>query len=189
MLEQNLRPGLTNRVLGRFVDRIFTSFRESVDYFPADKVVLAGTPVRWRELPEVEREAERFHLLVFGGSAGARRINETVLGALAHLGEEAASFRVTHQSGRADEDRVRQGYASLPCEAEVLPFIDQMDRGLRRGGSGGLPRGRLHPGGADAVRQARRAGPVPLRGPRPSASQRAGAGKGRRRGDDRGAGS
>lgn len=128
VLEQNLRPGLTNRVLGRLVDRIFTSFRESVDYFPADKVVLAGTPVRWRELPEVEREAERFHLLVFGGSAGARRINEAVLDALAHLGEAAAGFRVMHQSGRADEDRVRQGYASLPCEAEVLPFIEQMDR-------------------------------------------------------------
>ncbi len=128
VLEQNLRPGLTNRVLGRLVDRVFTSFRESVAYFPADKVVLAGTPVRWRELPEVERQPERFHLLVFGGSAGARRINETVLGALACLGEAAAGFRVTHQTGRADEQRVRQGYASLPCDAEVLPFIDRMDR-------------------------------------------------------------
>ena len=127
VLEQNLRPGLTNRILGRLVDRVFTSFRDSVEYFPQGKVVLTGTPVRWRTLPEVDRE-EGFHLLVFGGSAGARRINEVVPAALAHLGEAAAGFRVTHQTGRADEESVREGYASLPCEAEVLPFIDRMDR-------------------------------------------------------------
>ena len=127
ILEQNLRPGLTNRILARLVNRIFTSFRESVDYFPAAKVVLTGTPVRWRKLPEVERD-ERFHLLVFGGSAGAHRINESVLGALAHLGDAAAGFRVTHQTGRADEELVRKGYESLTCEAEVLPFIERMDR-------------------------------------------------------------
>ncbi len=126
VLEQNLRPGLTNRILGRLVDRIFTSFRESVDYFPPAKVVLTGTPVRWGRLPELDRDG-RFHLLVFGGSAGAHRINETVPGALAHLGDAAAGFRVTHQTGRADEEMVRKGYESLPCEAEVLPFIDRMD--------------------------------------------------------------
>ena len=128
VLEQNLHPGLTNRVLGRLVDRIFTSFGESRDYFPARRVVLTGTPVRWRELPEVERREDRFHLLVFGGSAGAHRINEAVLGALERLGAAAAVLRVTHQTGRADEERVRQGYAALPCEAHVLPFIDRMDR-------------------------------------------------------------
>ena len=127
ILEQNLRPGLTNRILGRMVTRIFTSFRESVDFFPAAKVVLTGTPVRWRKLPELERD-ERFHLLVFGGSAGAHRINEAVLGALAHLGDAAAGFRVTHQTGRADEESVRKGYDPLPCEAAVLPFIERMDR-------------------------------------------------------------
>ena len=126
IMEQNLRPGLTNRVLGRLVDRIFTSFRESVEYFPGAKVVLTGTPVRWRKLPEIDR-GDRFHLLVFGGSAGAHRINEAVLGALAELGEAAAGLRVTHQTGRGDEERVRKGYESLPCEAEVLPFIDRMD--------------------------------------------------------------
>jgi len=126
VLEQNLRPGFTNRFLGRLVDRIFTSFRESVAYFPPAKVVLTGTPVRWRRLPEVDRE-ERFHLLVFGGSAGAHRINEAVLGALAELGAAAAGIRVTHQTGRADEESVRKGYGALPCEAEVLPFIDRMD--------------------------------------------------------------
>ena len=126
ILEQNLRPGFTNRVLGRLVDRIFTSFRESVAFFPAAKVVLTGTPVRWRTLPVVDRE-ERFHLLVFGGSAGAHRINEAVLGALAHLGEAAAGIRVTHQTGRTDEESVRKGYEPLPCKAEVLPFIDRMD--------------------------------------------------------------
>ena len=126
ILEQNLRPGFTNRILGRLVHRIFTSFRESATYFPPAKVVLTGTPVRWRTPPIAERD-ERFHLFVFGGSAGARRINEVVLGALEYLGEAAAGFRVTHQTGWADEELVREGYESLPCQVEVLPFIDRMD--------------------------------------------------------------
>ncbi len=126
ILEQNLRPGFTNRVLGRLADRIFTSFEESVAYFPRARVVLTGTPVRWRDLPEAGRK-DRFHLLVFGGSAGAHRINETVLEALERLGPAAAGFRVTHQTGRADEALVKAGYEGLPCEAEVLPFIDRMD--------------------------------------------------------------
>jgi len=126
IMEQNVRPGLTNRLLGWLVDRVFTSYAESASYFPNGKVVLAGTPVRWQRLPEVERR-EGFTLLIFGGSAGAHRINGAVLEALAALGELARSFRVLHQTGRADLEQVRTAYESLPCQAEVLPFIDRMD--------------------------------------------------------------
>lgn len=126
IMEQNVRPGLTNRVLGWLVDRIFTSYAESDAYFPKHKVVLAGTPVRWRTLPKVARD-DCFTLLVFGGSAGAHRINGAVLAALDALGDLAGSFRVLHQTGQADLEKTRAAYGSLPCKAEVMPFIDRMD--------------------------------------------------------------
>lgn len=126
IMEQNVRPGLTNRVLGWLVDRVFTSYAESEPYFPARKVILAGTPVRWQHLPEVAK-GNYFTLLIFGGSAGAHRINVTVLEALAALGETVRSFRVLHQTGRTDLEEVKTAYASLPCQVEVLPFIDRMD--------------------------------------------------------------
>lgn len=126
IMEQNVRPGLTNRVLGWVVDRVFTGYAESAAYFPKGKVVLAGTPVRWKRLPEVGTSSA-FTLLVFGGSAGAHRLNVVLPGALALLGDLAASFRIVHQTGRADLEEVKAAYASLPCESEVLPFIDRMD--------------------------------------------------------------
>ncbi len=126
IMEQNLRPGLTNRLLGRVVDRVFTSFSESSSYFPRSKVVVTGTPVRWQGLPKVEKES-KFTLLVFGGSAGAHKINLCILDALKSLKDIASGLRVVHQTGATDLASVREGYASLPFQSEVLLFIDEMD--------------------------------------------------------------
>lgn len=126
IMEQNVRPGLTNRVLGWIVDRVFTSYAESDGYFPRGKVMLVGTPVRWKRLPDVPKSAA-FTLLVVGGSAGAHRLNRIVPEAMALLGELAQSLRVVHQTGSADLEAVKAAYASLPCDAQVLAFIDRMD--------------------------------------------------------------
>ncbi len=82
--EQNALPGITNRILARFVDRITITFAASVDYFtPRKKVRLTGLPVR-PEILQVEKschpgksgiEGGRLSLLSFGGSRGARTIN------------------------------------------------------------------------------------------------------------------
>jgi len=127
IMEQNFRPGLTNRILGWVVDRVFTSFDESTCYFPRSKVVETGTPVRWQGLPKVEKESKLF-LLVFGGSAGAHRINLCFLDALKNLKDISSELHVVHQTGAADLDSVRDGYASLPFQSEVRLFIDEMDR-------------------------------------------------------------
>jgi UDP-N-acetylglucosamine--N-acetylmuramyl-(pentapeptide) pyrophosphoryl-undecaprenol N-acetylglucosamine transferase len=126
IMEQNLRPGFTNKVLARFVDRIFTSYRESARYFPAAKLSQTGNPVRWRKLPELERSA-KFTLLIFGGSAGAHRINVAVIEALKELADLATTLRIIHQTGQADFVSIREAYAALPFESEVTPFIDKMD--------------------------------------------------------------
>ena len=54
IMEQNLQPGFTNKFLARFVDRVFTSYRESSAYFSGGKVLETGNPVRWRKLPTVK---------------------------------------------------------------------------------------------------------------------------------------
>ncbi|HEX2928217.1 MAG TPA: glycosyltransferase, partial [Candidatus Binatia bacterium] len=51
IMEQNLRPGFTNKTLARWVDRVFTAYRESANFFPGARVVESGNPVRWQKLP------------------------------------------------------------------------------------------------------------------------------------------
>ncbi|MGE5552441.1 MAG: undecaprenyldiphospho-muramoylpentapeptide beta-N-acetylglucosaminyltransferase [Betaproteobacteria bacterium] len=88
--EQNALPGWTNRILGRWVNQVALGFPEARRYFPVDKVVVTGNPLR----PEVvsarrEEGQTRFSLdpgrrtlVVFGGSQGARAINAAVQDAL-----------------------------------------------------------------------------------------------------------
>ncbi|MFQ5902781.1 MAG: undecaprenyldiphospho-muramoylpentapeptide beta-N-acetylglucosaminyltransferase [Candidatus Binatia bacterium] len=126
IMEQNLRPGFTNRILGWVADRIFTTFGESASYFPRTKVVETGNPVRWQSLPEV-RKSEKFTLFVFGGSAGAHRINICVIEALERLRELAPGLRVIHQTGEADFASMKAAYGRLPFETKIFPFIERMD--------------------------------------------------------------
>jgi len=131
IMEQNLRPGFTNKLLARWVDCVFTAYPESAGYFPGARVVESGNPVRWRELPKVSR-GEKFALLIFGGSAGARRINFATIDALKQLTDLQADLSVTHQTGQADYAAIKETYTALPFAAEVTPFIDRMDEAYAR---------------------------------------------------------
>jgi len=126
IMEQNLRPGFTNKLLARFVDRVFTAYSKSVEYFPRVHVVESGNPVRWQELPEVQKRT-KFSLLIFGGSLGARRLNFAVIDALKQLTDLKSELFVTHQTGQLDYAAIREAYHELPFEAQVTPFIDRMD--------------------------------------------------------------
>ena len=131
IMEQNVRPGFTNKLLARWVDCVFTAYPQSADYFPGARVVESGNPVRWRELPKISRN-ERFSLLIFGGSAGARRINAAVIDALKQLTDLQAEFSILHQTGEADFATVKEAYRTLPFAAEVTPFIERMDEAYAR---------------------------------------------------------
>ena len=131
IMEQNLRPGFTNKLLGRWVDRVFTAYSESADHFPGARVVESGNPVRWRELPVVTRGTQ-FSLLIFGGSAGARRINFAVVDALKRLTDLGGDLSIIHQTGHADHAAIQEAYRTLPFAAEVAPFIDRMDEAYAR---------------------------------------------------------
>jgi len=130
LLEQNVIPGAANRTLARIAQRVCVGFAESVGYFPVGRAVHTGNPVRAGLLhravraPEVERT--RLGLLVFGGSAGARQVNRAVLEALRILGPSVRSLEIVHQTGTADVDEVRAGYAALERPARVEAFIADM---------------------------------------------------------------
>src|SRR6185437_16872321 len=112
VMESNALPGWTNRMLARFVDRAAVSFEQALPYFRG-KAKVTGNPVRreFFEIPPKGREPGKFSLLVFGGSQGARAINDAMMAALPRLKELAVEFRIKHQTGPADFEKVKAAYA------------------------------------------------------------------------------
>src|SRR5216684_2043842 len=131
VMDSNALPGWTNRVLARFVDKATVSFAEALPYFRG-KGVLTGNPVRseFFEIPARQRDGAHISLLVFGGSQGARAINEAMIAALPGLRSQKELLQVTHQTGAADFERVRSGYeaAGWQDNVDVRPYIDDMVR-------------------------------------------------------------
>ncbi|MBE0597198.1 MAG: undecaprenyldiphospho-muramoylpentapeptide beta-N-acetylglucosaminyltransferase [Desulfuromonadales bacterium] len=125
--EQNACPGLTNRLLARWVDRVCLSFIEADCAFHRGRTVLTGNPLRrgMEECPPVPEQQPL--LLVFGGSRGARAINQGVIAALPLLEEFRGRLAILHQSGVDDLESVREGYRQAGWEgAKVVPFIHDM---------------------------------------------------------------
>ncbi|MGH9936168.1 MAG: undecaprenyldiphospho-muramoylpentapeptide beta-N-acetylglucosaminyltransferase, partial [Blastocatellia bacterium] len=124
--EQNALPGFTNRVLARFVKAAAVSFEEAMEFF-GDKAEITGNPVRaeFFDVP-VKYPDDVIHVLITGGSQGARAINEAVIGALPMLAEEKDHLSFTHQTGENDFYRVRDAFENSGLNAEVRPFIEKM---------------------------------------------------------------
>jgi UDP-N-acetylglucosamine--N-acetylmuramyl-(pentapeptide) pyrophosphoryl-undecaprenol N-acetylglucosamine transferase len=127
--EQNAVPGLTNRILGRFVDRIFVTFAASGSLFPVGKTVVTGNPVRSAFLSGTKSERGQGHpftVLVFGGSQGAAAINRAALAALAILAPLKDDLLFIHQTGERDRQAVDAAYREQGFQAEVHAFIGDM---------------------------------------------------------------
>jgi UDP-N-acetylglucosamine--N-acetylmuramyl-(pentapeptide) pyrophosphoryl-undecaprenol N-acetylglucosamine transferase len=125
--EQNLLPGLTNRILGRFAHRIFISFPDSPAVFKRSKTVLTGNPVRAEVLgiEPRERSNKGFTILVMGGSQGAHTINCAVVEALGHL-TRPSEMTFIHQTGPKDLPWVESAYKQRGIRATVEPFFQDM---------------------------------------------------------------
>jgi UDP-N-acetylglucosamine--N-acetylmuramyl-(pentapeptide) pyrophosphoryl-undecaprenol N-acetylglucosamine transferase len=127
VMDSNALPGFTNRQLARFVDKAALTFDVSLPYF-GKKGVVTGNPVRHEffSIPPKER-GEKFHVLIFGGSQGARAVNNAMAEALASLERFNGNLTITHQTGEADFERIRDAYAdSKFANADVRPFISNM---------------------------------------------------------------
>jgi UDP-N-acetylglucosamine--N-acetylmuramyl-(pentapeptide) pyrophosphoryl-undecaprenol N-acetylglucosamine transferase len=124
--EQNALPGFTNRVLSRFVKAAAVSFEEAREYF-GEKAEITGNPIRAEFFSAPAKDpGEVIHILITGGSQGARAINEAVIKTLPLLLEEKNRLSFTHQTGENDYDKVRAVYLELGLKADVKPFIEHM---------------------------------------------------------------
>ena len=132
--EQNAVPGLTNRLLRPFARAILTGFPEAAEAL-GRKAEWVGTPVRGELSPLAEtgeRTGDRegpLRVLAFGGSQGARFLNERLPMALARA-RPAIGLTVRHQAGRGRARAVLDAYGEAGVEADVTPFIDDMRAAL-----------------------------------------------------------
>ena len=130
IVEPNAIAGFTNRSIGRFAAKAFVAFEEAARSFPAERVVVSGNPVR-AEVLAARRDGEtapaRVTFFVFGGSQGARRLNQAMLGALPMLADVKDRFRVIHQTGASDDPKaIEQAYRAAGVEARVFAFHDRI---------------------------------------------------------------
>ncbi|BFU92576.1 MAG: UDP-N-acetylglucosamine--N-acetylmuramyl-(pentape ptide) pyrophosphoryl-undecaprenol N-acetylglucosamine transferase [Nitrospira sp.] len=135
ILEPNAHPGLANKVVASFAQRIFLAFESAGTFFDRRKVRIVGTPIRQEFLVQPTDNAstkqEGWHVLIFGGSQGARAINTAVLEGLPLLNQRLPDLTITHQTGEGDLERVRDGYRSLGIQAKVVSFLYEMPTVLR----------------------------------------------------------
>jgi UDP-N-acetylglucosamine--N-acetylmuramyl-(pentapeptide) pyrophosphoryl-undecaprenol N-acetylglucosamine transferase len=133
--EQNAFPGLTNRTLGYFADRIFLTFPVSQRWFPKRRTLVTGNPIRaafLAEKPQGEKKDPCFTILVFGGSQGAHMINRMVGEAMDGLQHLKDRLRFIHQAGEKDLETVAATYRERGFAAEVSPFIMDMAAAYRK---------------------------------------------------------
>lgn len=170
LLEQNAVPGRANAWLAPKATLICTAFEESrASFRAACPVKVTGTPIREglvdlfdapREVPV--RPRATWHVLVLGGSSGARSLNESVPRALYHVARQLKAAAkpqrpsIVHQTGAADAGATQSLYRKLALDALAVPFIENMPNALAAADvvisrAGGTTLAELAAAGAPAV--------------------------------------
>lgn len=138
--EQNVFPGLTNRILDRYVDKIALSFKDAQKFFKnKDKLVVTGNPIREDFFNITDQEARKKYkvklnpplILVVGGSGGALKINNAVVDMLKEY--RPKDFKVILVTGkRLYESTIKNvNKSDLANNHEVLPYINDMPYALK----------------------------------------------------------
>ena len=135
--EQNSLPGMTNKFLAKYVDKVAVCFKEAKQYFHEDQVVLTGNP-RASEVANTLKigkaalglNPHKKTVIISGGSRGAAPINDAFISEIAKY--EKADFEVVFVTGSAHYERIIaqiEGFKSLK-NVQVRPFIDKMPQFL-----------------------------------------------------------
>lgn len=139
--EQNSFAGLANRILGKRARRICTAYEGMERFFPADRIVLTGNPIRKDIVPAddaMKAEALRFygldpskrHIFIVGGSLGSRTLNRSVMGWIGDGCPRGDDVEVLWQCGkhyRAETDRFMDAHEGLKGKIRHSDFISRMD--------------------------------------------------------------
>jgi len=127
ILEQNLYPGFTNRLLIPWVRHAVVSFKSSLPSFKG-KGIFIGNPVReeFYHLSPKEK-SEKLTILIFGGSQGSHFLNKAMIASLPLLKKEIKNLRIFHQTGKKDHEWVKKNYAQNGFkEVFVAPYFFEM---------------------------------------------------------------
>ena len=125
--EQNGFAGVTNKLLKDDAAKICVAYENMERFFPADKIILTGNPVRQNLLEGIRKEtAGKKNLLIIGGSLGARTINEAISAGLDKL--QAADINVVWQTGKVYFDKYNQiiNQKSQITNIEIREFLSDM---------------------------------------------------------------
>jgi UDP-N-acetylglucosamine--N-acetylmuramyl-(pentapeptide) pyrophosphoryl-undecaprenol N-acetylglucosamine transferase len=128
LLEQNVIPGRATALLVRFAHAVCLSFLETTRFLPTSKRIhVTGNPVR-QEIAYLKTSsvARKKRLLILGGSQGATAINQAMVRFAQQHHTELAGWTILHQTGRNEDDSIRQAYRELNLTAEVAPFFPNM---------------------------------------------------------------
>lgn len=127
--EQNCSVGIANRFLGKLAKKVFLGFSQAEKYFSTAKCISTGNPLRtvFYELPVGPLNSQKIHLLVMGGSQGARAINNAMMALAPKLFAQFPQLTITHQTGVKDEATVKESYEkSSGGRAKVFPFLNDV---------------------------------------------------------------
>ncbi len=132
--EQNAFPGLTNKLLSKKVETVFTAFEEAVPYFKTKKpVITVGNPVRSAFAKTSRDEARKalglsedeFVVLSFGGSLGAQTINDQMQDAVRRFAGKDG-IRIIFATGKRYYDRITGSAENIPQNVTYMRYIDDM---------------------------------------------------------------
>lgn len=135
--EQNSYAGVTNKFLARRANCICVAYPEMERFFPRNKIVLTGNPIRPQieQSPRVDRlealryfslpEASQRVLLIVGGSLGARTINESIAQGLDLLSRSGVA--IIWQTGKGYEEEAKRLLSKTDINAYCNAFVDRMD--------------------------------------------------------------
>lgn len=125
--EQNGFAGVTNKILKNKASKICVAYEGMERFFPADKIILTGNPVRQNLLKgEKTKVKGEKNLLIIGGSLGARTINEAVKAALPLLAK--SDIHLVWQTGKVYFEKCKEAWtaAGSPDNIECLDFLSDM---------------------------------------------------------------
>jgi UDP-N-acetylglucosamine--N-acetylmuramyl-(pentapeptide) pyrophosphoryl-undecaprenol N-acetylglucosamine transferase len=138
ILEQNSYPGVTNRLLGKSVDKICTAYEGMEKYFPAEKIILTGSPIRqnivkMEDDPGEARkffdlEKDRLTMLILGGSQGARNMNLSISELIDNL--LAMGIQIIWQTGKISLPMAEKAIvgSKFRKRVKVVDFIHEMNK-------------------------------------------------------------
>ena len=141
--EQNVMPGVTNRLLSRFVSCIAMGTKEAAEHFPKGKRVFTGNPIREEVMKARSEDGKKMFgldpkaktVLVSGGSRGARSINRAMIGVLAHYAGRSG-VQILHVTGKVGYDEtlenLREAGVDLSAAGNLFiePYLYNMPHAL-----------------------------------------------------------